>query len=80
MITTEHGRTEVKVESPEELFKDMLDIITTFIAFSVSLGVKKIDIEHTLVEMIADGFRKKKKLDFFVDDETLKADNSGEGK
>lgn len=64
MIKTENGRTEVKAETPEELFKDMLDIITTFIAFSVSLGVKEVDIEHTLVEMIADGFRKKKKLNF----------------
>ena len=56
MIKTDNGTTEVKAKSPEELFGDMLQIITTFITYSISIGVPEENIEKILMQMIVDGF------------------------
>lgn len=56
MIKTENGTTEVKALTPEELFGDMIQIITTFITFSKSLGIPEEEIEKILMHMVVDGF------------------------
>lgn len=56
MITTKKGKTLVNAKGAEELCADMLSIITTFVAYSKSLGMPEIVIEQTLVRMVADGF------------------------
>lgn len=60
MIKTENGSTEVKAKTPQELFEDMLQIITTFIAYSKAISVPEEIIEKTLVQMIVDGFNDSK--------------------
>ena len=57
MIKTENGATEVKGKTAEELFRDMLNIITTFITYSLSIGVPEETIERILMEMVVDGFK-----------------------
>lgn len=56
MIKTENGATEVKERTPDELFRDMLNIITTFITYSLNLGVPEETIEKILMQMVVDGF------------------------
>lgn len=56
MIKTENGTTEVKGRTPDELFRDMLNIITTFITYSLNLGVPEETIEKILMQMVVDGF------------------------
>ena len=56
MIKTENGATEVKERTPDELFSDMLNIITTFITYSLNLGVPEETIEKILMQMVVDGF------------------------
>ena len=57
MIKTENGATEVKGKTAEELFRDMLNIITTFITYSLSIGVPEETIEKILMQMVVDGFK-----------------------
>jgi hypothetical protein len=56
MIKTENGTTEVIVESPEELFIDVKNVIVAFIKFSKQLQAPEEIIEQTLIKMIVDGF------------------------
>lgn len=56
MIKTENGTTEVKERTSDELFSDMLNIITTFITYSLNLGVPEETIEKILMQMVVDGF------------------------
>lgn len=58
MIKTENGKTEVIVQTTEELFRDTRDVITTFVKFSKRLKVPDEVIEKTLVKMIVDGFER----------------------
>ena len=56
MIKVENGRTEIIVDSPEELFMDVKNVIASFVKFSKSFQVPDEVIEQTLVKMIVDGF------------------------
>lgn len=56
MIKTENGVTEVKERTVDELFRDMLNITTTFITYSLNLGVPEETIEKILMQMVVDGF------------------------
>ena len=56
MIKTENGATEVIIESPEELFIDVKNVIAAFIKFSKQLQAPEEIIEQTLIKMIVDGF------------------------
>lgn len=56
MIKTENGATEVIIESPEELFIDVKNVIAAFIKFSKQLQESEEIIEQTLIKMIVDGF------------------------
>lgn len=62
MIRTENGKTEVRLQTTEELFRDTRDVITTFVKFSKRLQVPDEVIEKTLVQMIVDGFERGGKL------------------
>lgn len=62
MIKTENGKTEVIVQTTEELFRDTRDVIATFVKFSKRLQVPDETIEKTLVQMIVDGFERGGKL------------------
>lgn len=56
MIKSSKGGTEIIVESPEELFIDVKNVIGAFVKFSKQIQVPDEIIEQTLVKMIVDGF------------------------
>lgn len=57
MIKTDKGGTEIIVESTEELFIDVKNVIGAFVKFSKQIQVPDEIIEQTLVKMIVDGFK-----------------------
>ena len=59
MIKSSKGGTEIIVESPEELFIDVKNVIGAFVEFSKQIQVPDEIIEQTLVKMIVDGFNDK---------------------
>lgn len=59
MIKSSKGGTEIMVESPEELFIDVKNVIGAFVKFSKQIQVPDEIIEQTLVKMIVDGFNDK---------------------
>lgn len=59
MIKSSKGATEIIVESPEELFIDVKNVIGAFVKFSKQIQVPDEIIEQTLVKMIVDGFNDK---------------------
>lgn len=75
MIKTENGVTEVKERTADELFRDMLNIITTFITYSLNLGVSEETIEKTLMQMVVDGFNNSNKANLI--DLNGKEDDNG---
>lgn len=62
MIKSSKGGTEIIVESPEELFIDVKNVIGAFVKFSKQIQVPDEIIEQTLVKMIVDGFNDNGKL------------------
>ena len=68
MIKVENGRTEIIVDSPEELFMDVKNVVASFVKFSKSLQVPDEIIEQTLVKMIVDGFNDKGDLEIMDGD------------
>ncbi len=62
MIKSSKGGTEIIVESPEELFIDVKNVIGAFVKFSKQIQVPDEIIEQTLVKMIVDGFNDKGEL------------------
>lgn len=63
MIKVDNGSTEIMVDSMEELFLDVKNVIASFVKFSKSLQVPDEVIEQTLVKMIVDGFNDNGKLE-----------------
>lgn len=59
MIKSSKGGTEIIVESPEELFIDVKNVIGAFVKFSKQIQVPDEIIEQTLIKMIVDGFNDK---------------------
>jgi len=68
MIKVDNGSTEIMVDSMEELFMDVKNVISSFVKFSKSFQVPDEVIEQTLVKMIVDGFNDKGDLQIMDDD------------
>lgn len=59
MIKVDNGSTEIMVDSMEELFMDVKNVISSFVKFGKSFQVPDEVIEQTLIKMIVDGFNDK---------------------